>query len=166
MITAALALLAQALPPAAPPPLPPQSTCDQPVVMVVAGPTHDRARMLAYGRAIAESGLYRELGGYYVNVPQPLAQFEGEPPAGYVTLIVRFPCLENARTFWNSRTYQEDILPLRQNPSAGDYFVTVYAEASLPEYMVGQVGDARYQAEFSGAGIEQVRGSGRQEGEQ
>ena len=85
-----LALMLQPLPDAVAPP-PPQTTCDLPVYMVVAGPTHDRARMLAYGKAIAESGLYERLGGYHINVPQPVATFEGEPPAGHVTLIVRFP---------------------------------------------------------------------------
>ena len=65
---AELLLLAQAVDPAVTPakPLeapraaaPSSSTCDQPVIMVVAGPTKDRARMLAYGRAIAESRLYQ-----------------------------------------------------------------------------------------------------------
>lgn len=130
--------------------------CDnQPVLMVVAGPTHDRARMLAYGKAIADSRLYQKLGGYYVNLPRPLATFEGEPPTGYTTLIVRFPCFANARAFWNSREYQEKIKPLRLNPSAGDYVVTVYPEAPVREDMVGKVGDAAYQAAFDAAGVPQ-----------
>jgi uncharacterized protein (DUF1330 family) len=135
---------------------PSSSTCDQPVVMVVSGPTYDRARMLAYGMAIADSGLYKQLGGYYVNLPQPVAQFEGNPPAGYVTLIVRFPCLANAQAFWNSKVYQEQIKPLRLNPSAGDYLVTVYREAPLREDMVGKVGDNSYSAEFPADGIAQA----------
>ena len=56
-LTATL-MLAAAQPASAP--LPPssaappsESTCDQPVIMVVAGPTHDRARMMAYAKAIA-----------------------------------------------------------------------------------------------------------------
>ena len=124
-------------------------TCDgKPVIMVVAGITHDRARMLAYGKAIADSGLYDRLGGYYLNVPRPLATFEtadgGEPAPGYTTLLVRFPCLANARAFWYSKAYQEAIKPLRLDPSAGDYHVTVYPEAELPAYMVGRVGHASY----------------------
>lgn len=157
MITA-LVLAAQALPAATPPPPPPQSTCDQPVYMVIAGPTHDRARMMAYGKAIAESKLYEQLGGYYVNAPQPLATFEGERPPGHATLIVRFPCLENARAFWYSREYQVNIRPLRLNPSAGDYLVTIYAEASLREDMVGKVGDNAYRTEFGAGGVTQVEG--------
>jgi uncharacterized protein (DUF1330 family) len=137
---------------------PSSSTCDQPVIMVVAGPTHDRARMLAYGKAIAESELYKQLGGYYVNVPQPLASFEGSPPAGYTTLIVRFPCLANARAFWNSKVYQEQIRPMRLSPSAGDYIVTVYPEAPLREDLVGKVGDDTYRADFPAEGVPQVAG--------
>jgi uncharacterized protein (DUF1330 family) len=166
---AALLLLAQAVDPAVTKarPLeapraaaPSASTCDQPVIMVIAGPTRDRARMQAYGKAIADSGLYKQLGGYYLNAPKAAAQFEGAPPAGYTTLMVRFPCLENARAFWNSETYQQQILPLRQNPSAGDYFVTVYPEIPLSEDMVGKVGDNGYRAEFDAAAVPQVKGTG------
>ena len=155
MMIAAFALAMQGLPPAEAPP-PPQSTCDQPVVMVVTGTTLDRERMLAYGKAIADSKLYEKLGGYYVNIPVPVAHFEGDAEDGHVTLIVRFPCLENARAFWNSRVYQEEILPLRLDPSAGDYIVRVYPEAPLREDMVGKVGDDGYRADFNAAGIEQA----------
>jgi len=143
----AMLLLAQAPPPA--------QACDRPVLMVVAGPTHDRARMLAYGKAIADSGLYQRLGGYYVNLPRPIATFEGAPPAGHSTLIVRFPCLANARAFWNSKEYQERIKPLRLNPAAGDYLVTVYPEAPLRPDMVGKVGDNGYRAAFDAAAVPQ-----------
>lgn len=140
-------------------PAAPAQACDgKPVYMVVAGPTHDRARMQAYAKAIAESGLYAKLGGYYVNAPRPLAVFEGELPPGYATLIVRFPCLANAKAFWNSRVYQEAIKPLRLNPSAGDYTVTIYAEADLPPYMAGKVGTAAYAGTFNAAGVAQVEG--------
>ena len=165
MIGLTLLLLAQSVEPAttASKPLtapraaaPSSDTCDAPVLMVVAGPTLDRARMLAYGKAIADSGLYRQLGGYYVNLPQPLASFEGTPPAGYTTLIVRFPCLANAQAFWNSKVYQQAIRPLRLNPSAGDYTVTVYPEAPLRADMIGKVGDNSYSASFNAAAVEQV----------
>ncbi|MEE4154774.1 MAG: DUF1330 domain-containing protein [Erythrobacter sp.] len=151
-------LLAQAVaePPriAAPPPTP--STCDKPVFMVVEGRTLDRARMGQYAKAIAESELYQKLGGYYVTLPRPLEVFEGEVAADYVNLTVRFPCIENARAFWNSRVYQEEIRPIRLNPSAGDYTVTIYAEAPLREDMIGKVGDARFTSDFESPLIEQV----------
>jgi uncharacterized protein (DUF1330 family) len=137
--------------------IPAVEVCDnKPVYMVVAGPTHDRARMGAYAKAIADSELYQKLGGYYINAPAPLATFEGEPPNGYVALIVRFPCLANAKAFWYSKTYQETIKPLRQNPSAGDYIVTVYPEIPLRADMAGKIGDNSYAVEFSNKGIDQV----------
>jgi uncharacterized protein (DUF1330 family) len=132
--------------------------CDnKPVLMIVAGPTHDRARMLAYGKAIADSGLYKKLGGYYVAAGRPIETFEGSPPPNYSTVVVRFPCLANARAFWNSREYQETIKPLRLNPSAGDYLVTVHAEVPVREDMVGKVGDSAYRASFDPAQVEQVK---------
>ena len=131
--------------------------CDnKPVLMIVSGPTHDRARMLAYGKAIADSGLYKKLGGYYVAVGRPLAVFEGTPPPSHSTVVVRFPCLANAQAFWNSRDYQEKIRPMRLNPSAGDYLVTVQAEVPVREDMVGKVGDAAYRATFDPAQVEQI----------
>lgn len=154
---AALALALQAAPVAAAP----AAQCNQPVIMVVSGPTHDRARMLAYGKAIADSGLYQKLGGYYVNVAFPQTIFEGEPPKGYVNLIVRFPCLANARAFWWSTEYQEKIRPLRLNPSAGDYIVAVYPEAPLRDDMKGKVGDNGYRVTFAVDGVEQVQGGTR-----
>ena len=134
-----------------------QVECDnKPVYMVVSGPTHDRARMMAYAKAIAESGLYQKLGGYYVNQPRALASFEGTPPPNHTTLIVRFPCLANARAFWYSKEYQERIKPLRLNPPAGDYSVSVYEEMPLREDMKGKVGEGAYRAGFSAAGVEQI----------
>ncbi|MDX2209841.1 MAG: DUF1330 domain-containing protein [Sphingopyxis sp.] len=130
--------------------------CDTPVYMVVAGPTHDRARMQAYAKAIFDSGLYQQLGGYYINAPVPVAVFEGDVPPNQATLIVRFPCLANAQAFWFSKEYQEKIKPLRLNPSAGDYTVTVYAQIPVRADMVGKVGDAAYRTAFDAKGVEQV----------
>lgn len=130
---------------------------DKPVLMIVSGPTHDRARMLAYGKAIAESGLYKKLGGYYVAAGRPVDVFEGTPPPNYSMIVVRFPCLANARAFWNSREYQEKIKPMRLDPSAGDYVVTVHPEIPVREDMAGKVGDSGYRATFDAAQVEQVR---------
>jgi uncharacterized protein (DUF1330 family) len=129
---------------------------DKPVYMVVSGPTHDRARMQAYAKAIADSGIYAKLGGYYVNVPRAVATFEGSPPPNLSTLIVRFPCLANARAFWQSKVYQQTIKPLRLNPSAGDYTVTVYPETAPPPHMAGKVEGNRYTATFDPKSVGQV----------
>ena len=120
-------------------------TCkSEAVIMVVAGETLDRQRMGEYAAALAGSGLYSNAQGYYLNAPRPVAVFEGDVPENYATLMVRFPSLEAAQTFWNSDAYQNDIRPIRLNPSAGDYTVTVYREFDLPDYMQGKVGDGRY----------------------
>src|SRR5688572_24934697 len=147
---------ATASPPSGTAPPTPAACDNKPVYMVVSGPTHDRARMMAYAKAIADSGLYQKLGGYYVNQPRAVATFEGAQPPNHSTLIVRFPCLANAQAFWYSKEYQERIKPLRLNPSAGDYSVSVYEEIPLREDMKGKVGEAGYRFEFSAQGIEQI----------
>jgi uncharacterized protein (DUF1330 family) len=134
----------------------PAAACDKPVYMVVAGPTRDRARMQAYAKAIFDSGLYQQLGGYYVNAPIPVATFEGTPPPGHAMLIVRFPCLANAKAFWYSEEYQQRIMPLRLNPSAGDYTVTVYNEIPLRPDLAGKVGTADYLTRFDASAIPQI----------
>ena len=132
------------------------TSCADPVYMVVSGPTLDGRRMGAYAAKLAETGIYAEVGGYYLNAPRPIEIFEGDVDPRHATLMVRFPCLENARRFWNSRVYQETIKPLRLDPPAGDYTVTVYAESDLPEHMRGGVDAATYTAGFPAA-LEQVR---------
>jgi uncharacterized protein (DUF1330 family) len=128
--------------------------CDnKPVLMVVYGPIHDRERMVAYGKAIADSGLYKKLGGYYLNSPRSAAVFEGTPTS---MIIVRFPCLANAKAFWHSKDYQENIKPMRLNPSAGDFTVAVYPEIPMREDMQGKVGDAAYLVPFDPSAVEQV----------
>jgi uncharacterized protein (DUF1330 family) len=135
----------------------PTAACEgPPVIMVVSGPTHDALRMRAYGEAIARSGLYQKLGGYYLNVPRPIATFEGETAKNHTLLMVRFPCLANAKAFWHSRDYQEKIKPMRLNLSAGDYSVTVYPEAPLRADLAGKVTPPLYLQPFYAAGIEQA----------
>lgn len=126
-------LLASAAAAQAPPSHDPALCDNKPVIMLVSGEIRDWARIRAYGAAIRDSGLYDRLGGYYLNVPRPLAVFEGKPPPMQSILMVRFPCLAHARTFWFSKEYQESLKPLRLDPSAGDFVVTVYPEASVPD---------------------------------
>lgn len=140
-VFAAAPAAAQPAPPAAP------AVCDgKPVLMVIRGLIHDRERILKYGAAIRASGLYDRLGAYYINVPRAIATFEGAPPANDSVLIVRFPCLAHARAFWNSKLYQQTIVPLRRDPSAGDFTVTVYPELAPPPAMQGRVAPGAYLA--------------------
>ena len=124
-------------------------TCDseKPVIMLVAGRTLDAERMRDYAIALGSSDLYPNARGYYLNIPRPLRVLEGEPDANDVALMVRFPSECAAVTFWYDDFYQNEIKPLRLNPSAGDYVVTLYDEASLPPYMAGKVGDNAYASE-------------------
>lgn len=130
--------------------------CNEPVFMVVTGATLDPKRMGAYGAKIAATGIYEKVGGYYLNAPRPIEVFEGDVGASHATIIVRFPCLANARSFWNSETYQQTIKPLRENPPAGDYTVTVYSEVQLPSFMRGKVGDADYSGAFNPEALKQM----------
>ena len=121
-------------------------TCDgeTPVIMVVAGRTLDRAQMGKYAQALAQSGLYPKAKGYYLNNPRPIRHLEGNPHADDVALMVRFPSECAVLSFWSSDEYQNNVKPLRLNPRAGDYVVTVYAETALPSYMDGLVSDNAY----------------------
>ncbi len=87
-------------------------TCDKSVRMLVYGEIEDRTAFGAYGRAVAESGLYARANAYYEAMTPPLEVFEGEPPPERGVIIARFPCIEAAREFWHSDIYA-DIRPLR-----------------------------------------------------
>lgn len=139
-------------------PAPDPVVCDnRPVVMVVEGDIKDAKRLAGYAEGIRNSGLYQKLGGYYLVNPRPVATFEGSAPPTRSILAVRFPCLAHARAFWNSRTYREKLIPLRTNPSAGDFTVTVHLELPLPDYMKGRVAPARFTRNAgSMVGIDQV----------
>ena len=123
--------------------------CDntKPVIMLVAGRTLDAGRMRDYAIALQQSDLYPNARGYYLNNPRPVRILEGDPDANDVALMVRFPSECSAVNFWYDDFYQSEIKPLRLNPSAGDYVVTLYDEASLPPYMAGKVGDGSYLTE-------------------
>ena len=88
-------------------------SCVDPVRMLVYGTISDRRAFGAYARALAESGLYPENGGYYEAITPPLEVFEGEPPDNRGVIIARFPCLAAAQRFWNSDRYAE-IRKLRE----------------------------------------------------
>jgi catechol 2,3-dioxygenase-like lactoylglutathione lyase family enzyme/uncharacterized protein (DUF1330 family) len=129
---------------------------DKPVLMVVDGLTIDRSRMRAYTEALLSSGLYAALGGCYVNDPRAIASFEGRSAPDHSTLVIRFPCLANARTFWYSRTYQEKIKPLRLDPLAGDFKVRIFKEIPPARYMSGKVEAGRYRDRFASQAIDVV----------
>ena len=125
------------------------TTCDseKPVIMLIAGRTLDAQRMRDYAIALGSSDLYPNARGYYLNIPRPVRVLEGTPDDDDVALMVRFPSECSAVNFWYDDFYQTEIKPMRLNPSAGDYVVTLYNEADLPPYMAGKVGDNAYVSE-------------------
>ena len=130
-------------------------TCDEPVLLVAAGPVRDPARIEAYARAVAASGLYQQLGGYELTAPRAVDQLEGTAPAA--AFVIRFPCRANALAFWNSAAYQSQLKGLRSNPAAADLNVAIYPEVPLRPDMVGKVGDDSYSASFDAATVPQSR---------
>ena len=97
---------------------------DRPVYMLVVGDIRDRDKMGAYQKALMESGLYPQNGGYYLATGKPVEMFEGEWPQSQGVVIAKFPSLEHARSFWHSDTYQKRIKPLREG--AGTFNVSVF----------------------------------------
>ncbi len=126
---------------------------DTPVLMIVDGESLNREQMMAYTKALLSSGLYDTLGGYYLNSARPIDTFEGETPDNHVTLVVRFPSLKSARTFWYSRTYQDTIKPLRLDPVAGNFTVRVYREVDVGAHMAGKVGSNAFMTSFETTGV-------------
>ena len=130
---------------------PPQAVaCEaSPVFMVVSGITLDRERMGAYAKAIADTGIYAEVSGYYLNNPRPAKVLEGTLPDNYVALIVRFPSQAAAEAFWYSDVYQNTIRPLRWNPPAGVYTVVLYDEIDIAPYIAGRVTEPAFSADVA-----------------
>ena len=95
------------------------------VIMLVAGRTLDAGRMRDYAIALQQSDLCPNARGYYLNIPRPVRVLEGEPHANDVALMERFPSKCAALNFWYDDFYESEIKPLRLNPSASDYVVTL-----------------------------------------
>jgi uncharacterized protein (DUF1330 family) len=108
------------------------NSCVDPVRMLVYGEVYDRTKLGAYGRALAQSGLYPRVNGYYEATTPALEVFEGEPPEGRGVILARFPCLAKAREFWNSDAYAE-IRKLRKG--AAEFEVLVLPVPALPAYL-------------------------------
>lgn len=98
---------------------------DKPVYMLVVGQIEDRKKMAAYQDALMESGLYPDHEGHYVAFGKPMEMFEGDWPGNQGMVIAKFPSLRQARAFWTSDRYQNEIKPLREG--AGTFNVSVFA---------------------------------------
>jgi uncharacterized protein (DUF1330 family) len=133
-------------------------TCDEPVLLVTSGSVRNSVRLQAYFDGVAASGLYQQLGGYELVYARPLDVLEANRLAGFVTVVVRFPCRANALAFWHSKIYQEQLKALRTDPDAGDLVIMIYPETPLRADMVGKVGDNSYSASFDAAAVSQSPG--------
>lgn len=100
---------------------------DGPVYMLVIGRIENREKMAAYQNALMESGLYPAHESYYLAFGKPVEMFEGDWPDNQGMVVAKFPSLQQARAFWNSDRYQNEIKPLRDG--AGSFNVSVFAAA-------------------------------------
>ncbi len=66
-------------------------------------------------------------GGKFVVRGGAMEAVEGQPPQGRV-VVVEFPSLEAARTFYQSEDYQP-LIPIRQSASSGRVFLVEGADA-------------------------------------
>ncbi|MFQ3594985.1 MAG: DUF1330 domain-containing protein [Sphingomonadaceae bacterium] len=93
--------------------------------LVVSARVTDGAKMGAYAKALAESGLYARHGGRYVLIGRPLQDLENWD--GRSVVVAEFPNAEAVRAFWNDPDYQEKVKPLREG--AGDFHVALFEGA-------------------------------------
>lgn len=94
--------------------------------LLVTARVTDAARMGAYARALAASGLYARHGGHYLFIGKPAASLE-DWPAGDSAVCAHFPSRAAAEAFWADAQYQDAIKPLRAG--AGDFHVAIFDAA-------------------------------------
>ncbi|QMW22504.1 DUF1330 domain-containing protein [Sandaracinobacteroides saxicola] len=98
---------------------------DGPHYLLVSAKVSDRAKMGAYAKALADSGLYARHGGFYRFIGQPCADMESWDGSSIV--CAEFPSRSAAEAFWHSAEYQNDIKPLRDG--AGTFHVALFPAA-------------------------------------
>ena len=97
---------------------------DKPVYMLVIGQINDGQKMGAYQAALTASELYPKNNGGYQVRGRPIEMFEGEWPGNQAVVIAKFASADDARNFWHSDTYQNEIKPLRAG--AGSFTVALF----------------------------------------
>ena len=95
----------------------------RPAYLLVTARVTDGARMAAYARALAESGLYARHGGHYLFVGKAAKPLE-DWPAGTSVVCAHFPSRAAAEAFWADARYQHEVKPLRDG--AGDFHVAIF----------------------------------------
>ena len=92
--------------------------------MLVIAQIDDGQKMGAYQAALTASGLYPKNNGGYQVRGRPIEMFEGEWPGNQAVVIAKFASADDARNFWNSDVYQNEIKPLRAG--AGSFTVALF----------------------------------------
>ena len=96
---------------------------DRPAYLLVTARVSDPAKMAAYARALAASGLYPRHGGQYLFIGKAATPLE-DWPAGDSVVCAVFPNRASAEAFWADPEYQDVIKPLRAG--AGDFHVAIF----------------------------------------
>lgn len=104
----------------------PPARCDKPAYLVVIATITDPEKSRRYVEALRASGLYPQWGGGYITSGKSPEVLEGQMFGRTPIVVARFPCMEAARRFWYSETYQKEILPLREG--AGTFEVAIFEE--------------------------------------
>jgi len=99
---------------------------ERPAFLLVIARVHDPARMGAYARALAESGLYARHGGHYEFIGRAAADLEAWD-MGQSVVCARFPSRAAAEAFWHDAQYQQQVKPLRLG--AADVQVAIFEAA-------------------------------------
>jgi uncharacterized protein (DUF1330 family) len=95
----------------------------RPAFLLVTARVTDGARMGAYSRALAASGLYARHGGHYLFLGKAAVPLE-EWPDGTSIVCAQFPSRAAAEAFWADAQYQDEVKPLRSG--AGEFHVAIF----------------------------------------
>ena len=95
----------------------------RPAFLLVTAKVTDGARMGAYSRALAASGLYARHGGHYLFLGKAAVPLE-DWPDGTSIVCAQFPSRAAAEAFWVDAQYQNEMKPLRGN--AGEFHVAIF----------------------------------------
>lgn len=101
-----------------------ESDTAKPACLLMTARVTDAAKMAAYARAVAASGLIAAHGGVIAADGQPANRLEGWPD-GVGALLITFPSRTAAESFWFSAKYQDELKPLRRG--AGTVQAAIFA---------------------------------------
>lgn len=100
--------------------------CEKPAYLVVVATITDPGKARGYLDALRAAGLYPLHAGFHITSGKSANVLEGEMFKSRPIVVAKFPCVEAARQFWYSDTYQKNVLPLRVG--AGTFDVAIFEE--------------------------------------